>query len=148
MEKVKEFAICLVVVCFFLQSGSIFISGDKYKKIYNLICATIIISLVLKIPVRNFDLSLQIPESDVNVFEFDLDKVKKEFLDETESRIKKDVYEKFGVELYVDASTDFGNIKFNIHANAPESTIGEISKYIRNNYCTDNDEVYISNEYH
>ena len=147
MEDIKRFILNLTVVCLSLQIGNIFIPKEKYRKLYGIICAIIIISMILKAPV--YELKLNSNEytyesEDITGYS---DSVKEEFLENINVKLQDDIYTKFGIESKVESDSDFQRIVFDIILYNCESDLDEISNYVRKNYCTENDEVYIKNEY-
>jgi len=145
MEEMKQFILNLTLVCLSLQIGNILISKDKYRRLYGLICAAIIISMILRIPIKKFSINTNEYVSEFDDIKSYSDTVKNKFLENVNKKLEDDIYHNFGIRSKVDSDSDFQRIIFNIVLYDYKSDISEISNYIRNNYCTENDEVYIKN---
>ena len=146
MENIKGVILSLIIISFFVQIGSIFLSNEKHRKLYGLICATIIVSVILKFPDMGFEKSLDIENITSEILEFDPNAIKENFNKEISEKIQQDIHVKFNVDTKIRAETDFQHVIFYITIYNDEKTIEKISEYVRANYCSEDDEVYIDNE--
>ena len=146
MESVKIYVLSLILICFFLQIGSVFLAGEKYKRIYNLLSSALIISLFLKFPIENFKSEFNYEKLNVTNYNFDIDIIKNDFQEKVSTKLENEIYLKFGVQSKVEVESDFKHITYDVCIYSDEQITDEISKFIRQNFCTVNDEVYIYNE--
>ncbi len=146
MENIKGVIISLIIISFFIQIGSVFLSNEKHRKLYSLIGATIIVSIILKFPDMRFQKSLDVENITSEILEFDPDKIKEIFNRDISEKIQQDIHNKFNVDTKVRAETDFQQVTFYITVYNNEKLIEEISGFVRDSYCSDDDEVYIDNE--
>ncbi len=146
MEHFKLFLKNFLLIGVILQFGNIILSKtkfyDNYKKISGIIMAICLVSSLMSLSVSfkniNFD------NKNIN-FNFE-DSIKNEFQTKLKNIIENDLHNEYYVNLYIEIETNYKFLSIHIFGNIPKNREDDIIDYIKNKYCTPNDEVIIHSE--
>ena len=147
MSDFKLYIIRIVIVVSIVQLGVI-MSGEKYKKLYSLVGAIFIVFAMLSFPnfdfgYFNFNYQLQ---TGVETGE---DNIAKAFTESVSEKIEDGIKETCNTEADVTVQTDenFSKLHITIDCCCPEEISVKIDEYVKKTFCTQNDEVIITNGY-
>ncbi len=147
MSDFKLYIIRIVIVVSIVQLGVV-MSGEKYKKLYSLVGAIFIVFAMLSFPdfeFGNFNLNFPLP-TDIETEE---DNIARTFTKSVSDKIEAGIKETCNTEADVTVQTDenFSKLHITIDCCCPEEISVKIDEYVKKTFCTQNDEVIITNGY-
>ncbi len=143
MEEIKIYIIKMVILSVLIQLIGSLIKKDSFKRIYNLVGGIMVVFTLLGIPIENAKLKMS-DSYDNEFYNDNTNIIENEFTKIVSEKIKKDIKETFGFDGDVEVNSDLNKLKITIKGNIKECS-QDINKYIRDKYCTDNDEVELIN---
>ena len=147
MSDFKLYIIRIIIVVSIVQLGVV-MSGQKYKKLYSLVGAIFIVFAMLSFPDFDFGyFNINYPSQ--TVIETGEDNIAKTFTDSVSKKIEEGIKETCNTEADVTVQTDenFSNLHITIACCCPEEISAKINEYVKKTFCTQNDEVIITNGY-
>lgn len=145
MDDFKLYIIRIIIIVSIVQLGVI-ISGEKYKKLYSLVGAIFIIFAIISFPDFNYA-NLSLFTSSNYQGEYNNETVAEAFTRSVCEKIKEAIEENYGIKSDVFVSTDesFSRLYIEIICDCDNELLATVEEYVKNNFCTNNDEVIISN---
>lgn len=147
MDSFKQYIIRIIVLCAVVQLGSVLITNDGFKRVYKLAGSIMLMISFLSLPSCNTKLDFDFIEQNKTVSTDDL--LNGEFTDRVEKMISDDLKENFKLQFFrVEVTSDYSSINISVYGYFTNDEIATVENYIKNKYCTSEDEVMVKNELH
>lgn len=142
MSEIYIYIIKLLLTSLIIEIGGYLINDTSCKNIYKFLSSIIFITIFLTFNFKNSvsDFSKDyIPEhTTINIQNQGIDET---FSDKLSLMIEQDIQHRFDTEVSVETDTDFKKIKIRIDNIADKTLTDDILQYVRDKYCSPNDEV-------
>lgn len=141
MKTGTTFLLAIVLISFIIQSGNLLLDKTGFDKLFKMISGIIIIITIIHfVSLIRID-NLTLPKSDF--VEYENSDLKNEFENNLINAINDDLHKMNYVNINIDVETDFKTLKIYVYGISDESASQAVYKFLKNKYCTPNDEVFI-----
>ncbi len=143
MNEFKKYILSVIITSVVLQVSNLLLSNTKLVKFYTSIASIIIISVLFS-PILSLPefLFREIPTATHT--DFSDSTAESVFCRNLEKKINDDIAVNGYDECFVTVTTDWDTLKIIIHCTSENSNTDNVEKFIKEKYCTPEDEVSVS----
>jgi len=145
MYTLKLTFFAVIVVCVVIKAGKLLLKKTHFEKLFQTISGIIIIITFYTI-ITSFNIDDFKIQTNIKGIDYDSNNIEVQFENNLKKIIEEDIHNKYYVNLNIDVKTNMENLKIIIYGLQDKNFANEITRYIKNTYCTSNDEVIAINE--
>ena len=141
MKNGTALLLAIITISFVVQSGNLLLDKSSYDKLFKVISG-IIIMIIITHYVSNIQINSVTFLNDVFPEYADYN-LKITFENNLANAIKNDLHKMNYVNINIDVKTDMKTLKIYVYGMCDESASQAVYDFLKNKYCTPNDEVFI-----